>query len=136
MDYLNAGIDIFNEIKNYISNSLENVKTVAGNILDKLSVQKVNFTLSVLTSEVQKQLKRPEVAKAAVCDLNKLSQLNSNVPEWANLYANGVTHMIVLVGHDEKINEAYFYHDLSNGGNKQVDELINRTGEGMVVINA
>ena len=136
MNYLNAGSNILNGVAGFIKGIFETVATATNNFLDKISVKRVNFTFDVLVSESKKQLIRPEVARVAVCDLKRLAKLNGNVSEWSQLYINDVTHMIVTIGHRGEITEAYFYHDLSNYGNRQVDELINKTGEGMIIISA
>lgn len=136
MNYLNAGKNLLNGVTGFIKKMIETVSITANNFLDKISVKPVNFTFDVLVSESKKQLTRPEVARVAVCDLKKLAKLNPNVSEWSQLYINDVTHMIVTISHSDEITEAYFYHDLSNYGNKQVDELINKTNEGMIVISA
>ena len=136
MNYLNAGSNILNGVAGFIKGIFETVATATNNFLDKISVKRVNFTFDVLVSESKKQLIRPEVARVAVGDLKRLAKLNPNVPEWSQLYINDVTHMIVTIGHRGEITEAYFYHDLSNYGNRQVDELINKTGEGMIIISA
>lgn len=136
MNYLDATNSILDGVTSFIKGIFDTVATATNNFLDKISVKTVNFTYDVLVSESKKQLIRPEVARVAVCDLKRLAKLNPNVPEWSQLYINDVTHMIVTIGHRGEITEAYFYHDLSNCGNRQVDELINKTGEGMIIINA
>ena len=118
----------------------ETVKPIAeekaGELLDKLSVEKVNLTFSKLTSEIKAKLADPTVAKAAVCDVKNLTKLHPNVPEWEKLAERGITHMLITIDHDEKISAAYFYQDMSLGADQQVSELINRTGEATVVVNS
>lgn len=43
--------------------------------------------------------------------------------------------MMITIGYDEEIKAAYFYQNLCNGTDVQVDRFINKTGEGMVVVS-
>ena len=95
----------------------------------------MNLTFDVLTKEVQAKFQEPDVAQVAVCNLKQLVILQPTVPEWKNLHESGITHMMITIGYDEEIKAAYFYQNLCNGTDVQVDQFINKTGEGMVVVS-
>ena len=139
MGYLKAGASLIKEITNFVSNLIKKayqaIKPTVENLLDKLSVQKVNLTFDVLTKEVQAKFQEPDVAQVAVCNLKQLVILQPTVPEWKNLHESGITNMMITIGYDEEIKAAYFYQDLCNGTDVQVDQFINKTGEGMVVVS-
>lgn len=139
MGYLKAGASLIKEITNFVSNLIKKayqaIKPTVENLLDKLSVQKVNLTFDVLTKEVQAKFQEPDVAQVAVCNLKQLVILQPTVPEWKNLHESGITHMMITIGYDKEIKAAYFYQDLCNGTDVQVDQFINKTGEGMVVVS-
>lgn len=139
MGYLKAGASLIKGITNFVSNLIKKayqaIKPTVENLLDKLSVQKVNLTFDVLTKEVQAKFQEPDVAQVAVCNLKQLVILQPTVPEWKNLHESGITHMMITIGYDKEIKAAYFYQDLCNGTDVQVDQFINKTGEGMVVVS-
>ena len=139
MGYLKAGASLIKGITNFVSNLIKKayqaIKPTVENLLDKLSVQKVKLTFDVLTKEVQAKFQEPDVAQVAVCNLKQLVILQPTVPEWKNLHESGITHMMITIGYDEEIKAAYFYQDLCNGTDVQVDRFINKTGEGMVVVS-
>lgn len=75
MGYLKAGASLIKGITNFVSNLIKKayqaIKPTVENLLDKLSVQKVNLTFDVLTKEVQAKFQEPDVAQVAVCNLKQ-----------------------------------------------------------------
>lgn len=111
-------------------------KKLAGAVADNfLSTTKVNFNLTWLRDDVKKKLSRPGIAAVAVGDLRKMVELYPNVPEWKQLVEEGCTHIIATIGSDQSITGAEFIKDISEFPDAALDEYINKTGEGMVIIS-
>lgn len=138
-------------LRNYIGSILsaakKPVKAIAGAVADTgkkiaeavsdnfLSITKVNFNLTWLRDDAKKKLNRPGITAVAVGDLRKMVELYPTVPEWKQLLEEEATHIIATIGNDQSITGAEFIKDISEFPDVALDEYINKTGEGMVIIS-
>ena len=139
IEYVSAIAGIAEKRAKFLSSAFKSAKTMVANttekLLDKLSVFPVDMSMSWLRDDVKKKLAVPGTVQVAVGEIRKMTELFPSVPEWEKLQNEGVTHMIASVDANGDVLSVDLIRDTSLYGHKDVSELINRTGEGMVVIN-
>ena len=75
------------------------------------------------------------VKKVAVADIEQLINECDNTVSLKDLVDEGYTHMMAEVGYDGKIvGDVDVIKDKNDSIDKDVEELINRTNEGMVIV--
>lgn len=99
----------------------------------------VQITFTWLTDKIKQKLAKRNVSKVAVGELSKIIEGCHNqttIDEMMAMQEKGVTHFSVEVQNDGTIDEnngIEIWDD--NLRNRQVSDFINRTGEGLVVVN-
>lgn len=98
----------------------------------------VSLTIKWLRDKIKEKLQKRDTKKVAVADINQLVSECSNKTSMSGLdklVDEGVTHMIAEVGYDGKIvGDVEMIKDTNSIIDREVEELINRTGEGMVIV--
>ncbi len=98
----------------------------------------VVVTFKWLKNKIKEKLARKNVKKVAVADLEELINECDNTVSLSSLndlVDEGYTHMMADVGYDGKIvGEVEVIKDQNDTVDRDVDELINRTRQGMVIV--
>lgn len=96
----------------------------------------VALTIKVLYRKIRELLSKRNVKKVAAVDLQAMIDNCSNTTSLSALEAladEGTTHLMAEVDRNGQIvDDVTAVKDLNEGA--EVDDLINRTGEGMVVV--
>ncbi len=96
------------------------------------------LTLKWLKKKISEKLAKRNVKKVAVADLQDLIDECENkvsMSELNNLANQGYTHLMAEVGNDGNIvNEVELIEDTNDSIDSEVEELLNRTNQGMVII--
>ena len=100
----------------------------------------VVLTIKWLKNKISEKLAKKNVKKVAVADLEELINECDNTVSLSNLndlVDEGYTHLMADVGYDGKIvGEVEIIKDESDSIDRDVEELINRTKQGMVIVEA
>ena len=98
----------------------------------------VVLTIKWLKNKIKEKLQKKNVKKVAVADLEQLIDECDNsmsLKELDDLVDQGYTHMMVDVGYDGKVvGEVEVIKDESDNIDRDVEELLNRTNQGMVIV--
>ena len=98
----------------------------------------VVLTFRWLKNKIREKLAKKNVKKVAVADLEELINECDNTVSLSglnDLVDEGYTHIMADVGYDGKIVEdVEVIKDESDTIDREVDELINRTRQGMVIV--
>lgn len=96
------------------------------------------LTIKWLRNKIKEKLQKKNVKKVAVADLEQLIDECDNsvsLNELDNLVDQGYTHMMVDVGYDGKVvGEVEVIKDENDNIDRDVEELLNRTNQGMVIV--
>lgn len=96
------------------------------------------LTMKWLRNKITEKLAKRNVKKVAVADLEELIDACDNtvsLNDLDNLADEGYTHLMAEVGYDgEIVGEVEVIKDESNTIDKDVEELLNRTKQGMVIV--
>lgn len=94
------------------------------------------LAMSWISNKVKEKLKNRNTQKVAVGDINKIIEScdnNIDLSELEKIADEGVTHIVADVDYNGNVESVEAYDvDKIEG---RADELINRTGEGLVVIS-
>lgn len=103
-----------------------------------LAVYAIVLTFKWLKNKITEKLAKRNVKKVAVADLEELINECDNtvsLKDLDNLVDEGYTHLMAEVGYDGKIvGDVEVIKDKSDTIDKDVEELLNRTNQGMVVV--
>lgn len=97
----------------------------------------VILTFKWLVNKVKEKLSQKNVKKVAVADLEELINNCDNKMSFSDLESltkEGYTHVVATVDNDGNVSEVEAIKDTSETIDQEVEELINRTGDGMIVI--
>lgn len=98
----------------------------------------VVLTIKWLRNKIAEKLAKKNVKKVAVADLEDLINECDNtvsLKELDNLVDEGYTHMTAEVGYDGKIvGDVEVIRDKNDTVDRDVEELLNRTNQGMVIV--
>ncbi|MCM1251676.1 MAG: hypothetical protein NC321_02560 [Clostridium sp.] len=98
----------------------------------------VVLTFKWLRNKISEKLAKKNVKKVVVADLEELINECDNTVSLSalnDLVDEGYTHMMADVGYDGKIvGDVEVLKDENDAIDKDVEELINRTHQGMVVV--
>ena len=86
---------------------------------------------------VKTQYKGKDICKVAVADLNKLIDECDNkttISDLDEIANEGYTHIIASVNDNDVVEDVEIIKNTNDEIDEEVDNLINRTGKGMVVI--
>ena len=94
------------------------------------------LAMSWISNKVKEKLKNRNTQKVAVGDINKIIESCDNqiaIDELEKIADEGVTHIVADVDYNGNVESVEAYDvDRIEG---RADDLINRTGEGLVVIS-
>lgn len=98
----------------------------------------VILTIKWLKNKIKEKLAKKNVKKVAVADLEELINECDNTVSLSSLdelVDEGYTHMMADVGYDGQIvGDVEVIKDQNDTIDREVDELINRTKQGMVIV--
>ena len=95
------------------------------------------LTFRWLKSKIKEKLAAKNAKKVAVADLEELIESCDNtvtVDQLEELSDEGYTHLMATVDESGKVSDVEVIRDTSDSIDDEVDQFINRTGEGMVVV--
>lgn len=104
---------------------------------DDTITYEVILTLKWLKDKITEKLAKKYVEKVAIVDLKKVLDMCDDVDSkeiLKNLMNEGYTHMIAETGHDGKIIDVEGFRNISETIDEEVETLINRTNEGMIIV--
>lgn len=98
----------------------------------------IALTIKWLRNKIKEKLQKRNVKKVAVADLEELIDECDNsvsLSELDDLVDQGYTHMMVDVGYDGKVvGDVEVIKDTNDSIDRDVEELLNRTNQGMVIV--
>ena len=98
----------------------------------------VSITLPWLKTKLKEIFTKPNVKKVAIADLHTLiSECDNSVSlrDLDKMVSNGCTHMMANIDYNGNIvGEVECMQDKNKCIDRDIDELINRTNQGMVII--
>lgn len=98
----------------------------------------VVLTIKWLRNKISEKLAQKNVKKVAVADLEELINECDNkvsLSDLNDLVDKGYTHMMADVGYDgEIVGDVEVIQDKNDSIDREVEELINRTKQGMVLV--
>ena len=106
----------------------------AGILIAKIAM----LTFSWLTNKIKQKLAKRNVSKVAVAEIQEIINNTKNqvtIDELEAMQEKGITHFSVDIQDDGKIEQNGIELWNVENEDEQTRELINRTGEGIVVIN-
>lgn len=95
------------------------------------------LTIKWLKKKIKEKLAAKNIKKVAVADLEELIAGCDNsvsLSELDDLTDKGYTHLMATVDNGGKVSSVDVIKDENYFTDEEVEELLNRTGEGMVVI--
>ena len=96
------------------------------------------LTIKWLRNKIREKLSQKNVKKVAVADLEELINECDNtvsLSDLDDLVDEGYTHLMVDVGYDGKIvGDVEVIKDKNDSIDKDVEELLSRTNQGMVIV--
>lgn len=96
------------------------------------------LTIKWIKNKVSEKLAKKNVKKVAVADLEELIEEcdnNISLDDLDKLVDEGYTHMMAEVGYDgQVIGDIEVIKDQNETIDKDVEELLNRTNQGMVIV--
>lgn len=98
----------------------------------------ISLTIKWLRDKIKDKLKQKNVKKVAVADLQEMIDSCENTISLGDLNEladDGYTHMMAEVGNDGQIvGDIELIKDTNNSIDEDVDELLNRTNQGMIIV--
>lgn len=98
----------------------------------------IAVTMKWLRNKIAEKLKQKNVKKVAVADLQELVDSCNNtmsLDDLNELVDEGYTHMMADVGYDGQIvGDIDFIKDTNDSIDEDVEELLNRTNQGMIIV--
>ena len=98
----------------------------------------ISLTIKWLRDKIKDKLKQENVKKVAVADLQEMIDSCENTISLGDLNEladDGYTHMMAEVGNDGQIvGDIELIKDTNNSIDEDVDELLNRTNQGMIIV--
>lgn len=96
------------------------------------------LTIRWLRNKIKEKFAKRTVKKVVVADIEELINECDNTISLSaldELVDDGATHMVVEVGYDGKVaGDIEVIKDQNDSLDKDVEELINRTNQGMVIV--
>lgn len=95
------------------------------------------LTFRWLKNKIKEKLAAKNAKKVAVADLDELIESCDNtvtLNQLEELSDEGYTHLMATVNENGKVNDVEVIRDINDTLDDEVDQFINRTGEGMVVV--
>lgn len=96
------------------------------------------LTIKWLRNKIREKLAKRNVKKVAVTDLQQLIDECDNkvsMKDLDNLVDDGYTHLMAEVGYDGNIvGDVEVIQDQNDTVDRDVEELLNRTNQGMVIV--
>ena len=95
------------------------------------------LTLRWLKNKIKEMLAAKNAKKVAVADLDELIESCDNtvtIDQLEELSDEGYTHLMATVNEDGNVSDVEVIRDTSDTIDDEVNQFINRTGEGMVVV--
>lgn len=95
------------------------------------------LTLRWLKNKIKEKLAAKNAKKVAVADLDELIESCDNtvtIDQLEELSDEGYTHLMATVNEDGNVSDVEVIRDTSDTIDDEVNQFINRTGEGMVVV--
>lgn len=95
------------------------------------------LTFRWLKNKIKEKLAAKNAKKVAVADLDELIESCDNtvtLNQLEELSDEGYTHLMATVNENGKVNDVEVIRDTNDTLDDEVDQFINRTGEGMVVV--
>lgn len=95
------------------------------------------LTIRWLTKKIKEKLAAKNAKKVAVADLEELINDCDNkisLSDLEGLTDQGYSHLVATVDNSGKVSDVEVIKDTSASIDEEVDQLINRTRQGMVVI--
>lgn len=95
------------------------------------------LTFRWLKNKIKEKLAARNAKKVAVADLDELIESCDNtvtIDQLEELSDEGYTHLMATVDDSGKVNDVEVIRDTSGTIDEEVEQFINRTGEGMVVV--
>lgn len=96
------------------------------------------LTMKWIKNKIKEKLDNKNVKKVAVIDLNELIATCDNtvsISELNDLADKGYTHMMVDIGYDDKVvGDIDVIKNENDSLDKDIEELLNRTKQGMVIV--
>ena len=95
------------------------------------------LTFRWLKNKIREKLAAKNVKKVAVADLDELIESCDNtvtVDQLETLSDEGYTHLMATVDNNGKVDNVEVIRDTNDSIDAEVDQFINRTGDGMVVV--
>lgn len=95
------------------------------------------LTFRWLKNKIKERLAAKNAKKVAVADLDALIESCDNtvtIDQLEELSDEGYTHLMATVNEDGNVSDVEVIRDTSDTIDDEVDQFINRTGEGMVVV--
>ena len=95
------------------------------------------LTFRWLKNKIKEKLAAKNAKKVAVADLDELIESCDNtvtLNQLEELSDEGYTHLMATVNENGKENDVEVIRDTNDTLDDEVDQFINRTGEGMVVV--
>lgn len=104
----------------------------------RLILHVLRLTISWLRNQIKSLLAKYNTEKVAVGDLRTLSRTTENeisLDELSKLVKDGYTHLTAAIDKNGSIEKVELIKDTSDFADRDVNRLINRTGEGMVIVS-
>lgn len=95
------------------------------------------LTIRWLKNKIKEKLAAKNAKKVAVADLDELIESCDNtvtIDQLEELSDEGYTHLIATVNTSGNVNDVEVIRDTSGTIDEEVEQFINRTGDGMVVV--
>lgn len=95
------------------------------------------LTIRWLKNKIKEKLAAKNVKKVAVADLDELIKQCDNtvsIDDLEKLSDEGYTHLMAIVDETGKVDDVEVIQNTSDTIDDEVDQFINRTGKGMVVV--
>ena len=97
----------------------------------------VVLTFRWLKNKIKEKLTQKNAKKVAVADLSEMIDSCENkmsLSDLENLQDEGYTHLVATVDNNGQVSEVEVIKNTADDIDEEVERFINRTGEGMVVI--
>ncbi len=97
----------------------------------------VILTFRWLRNKIREKLAAKNAKKVAVADLGELIESCDNtvtIDQLEELSDEGYTHLMATVDDNGKVDDVEVIRDMNDSIDAEVEQFINRTGEGMVVV--
>lgn len=103
-----------------------------------LAAYAISLTIKWLRDKIKDKLKQKNVKKVAVADLQEMIDSCENIISLGDLNEladDGYTHMMADVGYDDQIvGDIELIKDTNDSIDEDIEELLNRTNQGMIIV--